>query len=109
MCAALATIRAKAPSLRIFHTGVQYTPVASIATWLHRHTANHASNASRPSVVVAKVRHSRVTLLRLPTRRTQATTVSLCTSNPATRLCITSILSPPHLRRRRGGLAQNEI
>ena len=33
----------------------------------------------------------------------------LWTSRPATRLCSTSMRSPPHLRRRRGGLPNNEI
>ena len=108
MCAALATISSNPPSLRIFHTGVQYTPVASIATCVHRHSVNHASRANKPSVVVAKVRQSRLTL-RLLISRTQATTVALCTSRPATRLWITSIFTPPHLCRRRGGLCQSEI
>jgi len=84
MCAALATISVKSPSLRIFHTGVQYTPVASIATCVTRLAVSHASSANKPSVVVAKVRHSRVGL-RAVISRTQATTVSLCTSSPATR------------------------
>src|SRR5271165_6774718 len=75
MCAALATISVKSPSLRIFHTGVQYTPVASIATCVHRLAVSQANNDNRPSVVVAKVRHSRVGL-RPTISRTQATTVS---------------------------------
>jgi autotransporter passenger strand-loop-strand repeat protein len=61
-----------------------------------------------PSVVVAKVRHSRVSL-RPGISRTQATTVSLWTSRPATRLYMTCVLSPPHMHRRGGGLAQKEI
>ena len=108
MCAALATISSKSPSFRIFHTGVQYTPVASIATSVTRLAVNHASNSNRPVVVAAKLRHSRVAL-RPFIRRTQATTVSLWTSRPATRLCITSMPSPPHLCRRCGGLRQNEV
>src|SRR5438128_1637961 len=75
MCAALATISVKSPALRIFHTGVQYTPVASIATCVHRLAVSHASNANRPSVVVAKVRHSRVGVRRTISR-TQPPTVS---------------------------------
>src|ERR1700736_2839593 len=67
------------------------TPVASIATWLQRHSSNHANKARKPSVVVSNVRHSRVTLRPAPSR-TQATIVALWTSRPATRSCITSIV-----------------
>jgi hypothetical protein len=73
MCAALATTNPNSPSLRIFHTGVQYTPVASIATCVTRLAVSQSSKANRPSVVVVKVRHSRVDL-RPTISRTQATT-----------------------------------
>ena len=108
MGAALARISSKGPSLRMFQTGLQYTSVASIATCLTRLSVNHASNANRPPVVVAKVRHSHVGL-RPTINRTQATTVSLWTSRPAPRLCMISMASPPHLHRRGGGLQQHEI
>lgn len=81
--AALATARVKSPSLRIFQIGIQYTPVASIATWLHPNACSHASNASTCSVVVPNVRHSRLARPASATR-THATTVSLWTSRPPT-------------------------
>src|SRR5262245_32130351 len=60
--------------------GFQYTPVASIATGLHRRAASQSASASRPAVVVAKVATSRLTRVPCCTRA-HATTVSLCTSN----------------------------
>src|SRR5689334_24398962 len=59
MCAAFATINSKAPSLRMFQTGFQNTPVASIATWVQPCSVSQASRPCRPVVEVSNVRHSR--------------------------------------------------
>ncbi len=41
-------------------TGRQYTPVASIATWVQRCSSNHDDGAIKPGVVVANVSTARV-------------------------------------------------
>jgi hypothetical protein len=72
------------------HTGFQYTPVASIATWVTASAASQSPKASNAVVVVANRRTSVRT--RWPSAiRTAATTVFLCTSSPAHRGYRTSI------------------
>jgi len=66
------------------HTGFQYTPVASIATCVQPASASHVDSSNRLAVVVPKLR-TVVDALPPAARRTQATTVSLCTSRPAQR------------------------
>ena len=66
------------------HTGFQYTPVASIATWVHWCSPSQSARASNPVVVVPKLRTS--WCIGGETQRTQATMVSLCTSRPAHRV-----------------------
>src|SRR5262249_4474203 len=75
----------KCPS-RMCQTGFQYTPVASIATCVHRALSSHSASANNPCVVVGKRRTSRSTFRSL-IRRRQATTSALCTSRPAHLLC----------------------
>jgi hypothetical protein len=104
----LATISSKPPAPSSFQTGNSGTPVAAIATCVPRHAASHASNARRLAVGVANVRQSRVPL-RPTTNRTQATTVALSPSRPASRWSITSMASPPHRRRRCEGLRPNQV
>ena len=82
-CAALASTSSKWPSSTC-HTGFQYTPVASIATCSTPKDSSQSASSSRPDVVVAKVRTS-CNGAPSPAMRTQATTVCLCTSNPAQR------------------------
>jgi len=74
------------------HTGFQYTPVASIATCSTPKDSSQSARASSPEVVVSKVR---TCCNGAPSRamRTQATTVCLCTSNPAQRGQMTSMIA----------------
>src|SRR5712691_6524967 len=82
MCWALTRMTSKVAS-KMLKTGLQYTPVLSMATWLTSCSLNQSESASKPTVVVAKVRTSRLTFPRSPVFRMQATTVFLCTSRPA--------------------------
>jgi hypothetical protein len=68
-----------------YKTGFQYTPVASIATSSTRRSASHPASSARPDVVVANRSFSRTTPALGPSVRTHATTLSRCTSSPATR------------------------
>ena len=81
MCIAFASTRSKLPSSTC-QTGCQYTPVASIATWVTPRSLSHSDNASNSVVVAPKVRTSCDTA-RSPATRAHATTVSRCTSSPA--------------------------
>src|ERR1700751_563108 len=65
-----------------------------MATWVQPSSVNHASKSSSPDVVVSKVLTSRV-ILSSKTKRTHATTVSLCTSRPLQRRRMTSINPSP--------------
>src|SRR3712207_613257 len=97
---ALASTSVRSPSDSTCQTGFQYTPAASIATWVQPHSANQSASASRPGVVVPKLRTS----VRVPpasARRTAAATPSLCTSSPAQRGWRTSITPALQHRRRR--------
>src|SRR5947199_9765550 len=66
-------------------TGRQYTPVDSMATCVTAWLLNQAESIRSPAVVVAKVRTCLLTFPLAPVSSTQATTVFLCTSNPAQR------------------------
>jgi hypothetical protein len=75
----------EARSSRTYQTGFQDWPVASIATWMTPSAASHPANASSPEVKVGKVRTSWPRPPWPSGTRTQATTSSLATSNPAQR------------------------
>ena len=69
-----------------------------MATWLTSWLASQSVRASKPAVVVAKVRTSRLSVPVAEVRIRLATTVSLCTSSPAqrsykTRIPIAELLS----------------
>src|SRR5215831_11777417 len=93
-CAAFAKTSSKLLSASTCHTGFQYTPVASIATCVQPFASSHSPNSTRLAVVVANVRTERNTSPP-SAKRTHATTVSLCTSRPAQRRYITSMISSP--------------
>jgi hypothetical protein len=65
--------------------GFQYWPVASITTWVTPSAASHPASASSPEVKVWNVRTSWSRPPCPSGTRTQATTSSLATSNPAQR------------------------
>jgi hypothetical protein len=65
--------------------GFQYWPVASITTRVTPSPASQAASASSPEVNVWKVRTSWARPPPPSGTRTQATTSSLATSNPAQR------------------------
>src|SRR5713226_2550507 len=88
MCWALTRMTSKVDS-KMLKTGLQYTPVLSMATWLTSCSLNQSESASKPAVVAAKVRTSRLTLPLSPVLSMQATTVFLCTSRPAQHACKT--------------------
>jgi hypothetical protein len=75
----------KPASSSTYQMGFQYWPVASITTWVTPSPASHPANASSPEVKVWKVRTSWARPPRPSGTRTQATTSSLATSNPAQR------------------------
>jgi hypothetical protein len=80
---------------RTCQTGFQYTPVASIATWVTPSATSHSRSCRSESVNVA---NRRTVEARPPFEfgvRTHAITVFLCTSNPAHRETITSTAAPP--------------
>src|SRR5262245_9185329 len=93
-CTAFARMSSKLLSASTCHTGFQYTPVASIATCVQPFSSSHSLNSIRPAVVVANVR-TKCDASLPAVRRTHATTVSLCTSRPAQRGYITSMISSP--------------
>src|ERR1700720_3736433 len=97
-CAAFASTKTKSPSLRISHPVSKRTPSPSFARWVQRCSGSQSDRASKSLVVVLKVRTSRSTE-PVAMWRTQATTVSLCTSRPAQCGYRTSIVPPPHRRR----------
>src|SRR5918912_886954 len=68
-----------------------------MTTGVQPFSASHAASSSRPAVVLAKVRTSRVTLPPA-TRRTAATTVALRTSRPAQ----SGVLERPRVQLMRG-------
>jgi hypothetical protein len=57
MWAALAITSSNSGS-RMCHTGFQYTPVASIATWVHWCSPSQSARANSSLVVVPKLRTS---------------------------------------------------
>src|SRR5437899_2193142 len=73
MCIALARTSSKWPSSTC-HTGFQYTPVDSMATWVQPCVASQSLSASSSGVVEPNVRTAWVTVFPDPTRA-QATTV----------------------------------
>src|ERR1700744_2880589 len=74
--------------------GFQYTPVDSMATCVTPIAASHSAMATSSRVVVPQWRTSCSSLPAALMRRTQASTLSLCTSNPAQHLRMTS-MGPP--------------
>jgi hypothetical protein len=82
VCAALASTSSNSPS-NTCHTGFQYTLVDSIATCVQPASRSQSASATRPRVVVGKLRTSRTTRAPAITRR-HATTVCLCTSSTPT-------------------------
>src|SRR4029450_10729554 len=68
-----------------YHTGFQYTPVLSMATWVTPWVFSHSRRATSSAAIVPKVRTccSRVPLAPAPP--THAATVFLCTSSPQPR------------------------
>jgi len=89
MCCGFTSIKSKRPP-KTFHTGLQYTPVASITTWVTLCSASHAAISSSSPVKVPKRRSS---FSSLPCSRiiTHAEMLFLCTSSPQHRECNTSI------------------
>jgi hypothetical protein len=75
-CAAFARISWNSPSDSTCHTGLQYTPVASIATCVQPFADSQSDSARSPAVVVTKVLTSVVTLFSSASRA-EATTVFL--------------------------------
>src|SRR5437899_2193143 len=73
LCIALARTSSKWPSSTC-HTGFQYTPVDSMATWVQPCVASQSLSASSSGVVEPNVRTAWVTVFPDPTRA-QATTV----------------------------------
>jgi hypothetical protein len=65
--------------------GFQYWPVASITTWVTPSAVSQSDSASSPEVKVWNVRTSWARPPHPSGTRTQATTSSLATSNPAQR------------------------
>jgi hypothetical protein len=84
-CRALTNMSSKPASSSTYQTGFQYWPVASITTWVTPSWASQTASASSPEVNVRNVRTSWVRPPRPSGTRTQATTSSLATSNPAQR------------------------
>src|SRR5215218_3506710 len=84
-CRALTNNSSKPASSRTYQTGFQYWPVASITTRVTPSAASHPASASNPEVKVGNVRTSWARPPRPSGTRTQATTSSLATSNPAQR------------------------
>src|SRR6202048_5489512 len=85
--------------------GFQYTPVDSMATCVTPLEESHAAISTNSRVVVPQWRTSCSTLPPALSRRTQASTLSLCTSKPAQHLRMISIgSSSGHLR---GGIDNN--
>lgn len=77
-------------------TGFQYTPVASIATAVTPAMASQAASCSRSAVIVPNCRtSSTASPVTGSERSTQATTVFVCTSNPAQQAWTTFIRTPP--------------
>jgi hypothetical protein len=74
MCIAFASTSSKLPSSTC-HTGFQYTPVASMATWVTPCSVSHSDNAMSSFVVAPNVRTSCATEPSATTRA-HATTVS---------------------------------
>jgi len=72
------------------HTGLQYTPVASIATCVQPASVSHSDSSNSPAVVVANSRCS-VVAFRPVAMRAHAFTHREWTSNPAHRGYMTSI------------------
>ena len=84
-CRALTNSSSKPRSSSTYQMGFQYWPVASITTWVISSAASHPASASNPEV---KVEYVRTSWSRPPCpsgTRTQTTTSSLATSNPAQR------------------------
>src|SRR6266508_2510292 len=75
----------KPRSSSTYQMGFQYWPVASITTWVTPSPASQAASASSPEVNVWNVRTSWSRPPCPSGTRTQATTSSLATSNPAQR------------------------
>jgi hypothetical protein len=99
-CALTSINSSPAAASRTCQIGFQYTPVASIATWVTPSPTSQ-SRSSRNEAV--NVRNRRTVETRSPSApgvRTQAITVFLCTSNPAHRETITSIATDTSLTRR---------
>src|SRR5215216_2775961 len=84
-CRALTSSSSKPASSSTYQIGFQYWPVASITTWVTASAASHPASASSPAVKVENVRTSWARPPRPSGTRTQATTSSLATSNPAQR------------------------
>src|SRR5262249_33551541 len=89
MCCGFTSIKSKRPS-KTFHTGFQYTPVASITTWVTLCSASHAAISPSSPVKVPK-RRSSFSSLRYSRIITHAEMLFLCTSSPQHRECNTSI------------------
>jgi len=77
------TARAAPGSVSTLNTGFQYTPVDSSAAWVQPAPTNQPRSAPNSPVVVPNVRVSLVRTPAVTLRTRQATTVALCTSNPA--------------------------
>jgi hypothetical protein len=84
-CRALTNSSSKPRSSSTYQIGFQYWPVASITTWVTPSPASHPASASNPEVKLGNVRTSWARPPCPSGTRTQATTSSLATSNPAQR------------------------
>src|SRR4051794_10218007 len=94
-CRALTSFNSKPRSSSTYQIGFQYWPVASITTSVTLLACSQSANASSPEVNVGNTRSSdRRPLPPGAGVRTQATTSSLPTSNPAQHSTITSTTHP---------------
>src|SRR5246127_2568846 len=83
-----------------FHTGIQYTPVASIATALTRHLHSHCARARNSPVIVPNRHLCRVSAPSFVSLITHTAMLFLCTSIPQ-QLRWTLMALLLHHRRRR--------
>ena len=99
-CCGLTSTTACPPSSSSANTGHQNTPVRSRTTRSTCRSRSQALSAPRSAVIVPNVRTSRRAVPSGWVTSTHATTVRLCTSNPAHRWWITCIGPPPRRPRR---------
>src|SRR5262249_56847017 len=67
---------------KMSHTGFQYTPVDSIATWVTPHSRSQSAIANKSRVNVLNLRFCSCPCWPSLAHNTHAVTLSLCTSSP---------------------------